>query len=175
MLDLFEIIWSQLLRFAILQSFLAIFCQVSRYISQNLGADSHFERLNVSKFQLDQNLWHKSLCQVYFSILEETNWKSKFQKWPFYNHFWSFFGNYINIFCKTEIQMVILRCLVCKNYDLIKSRGIILIKSFFFHAWKCIISGLVCRSEFWHLRMKSLLVFSKWILFKNSLELSWDT
>ena len=42
----------QLLCFVILQSFLTIFCQVSRYLSQNLGADSHFEGLNVSKFPL---------------------------------------------------------------------------------------------------------------------------
>ena len=46
----------QLLRLAILQPFLAIFCQLHKYISQTLGADGHCEGLNVSKSQLDQNL-----------------------------------------------------------------------------------------------------------------------
>ena len=46
----------QLLRLANLQPFLAIFCQQHRYLSQNLDADSHFEGLNVSKSQLNQNL-----------------------------------------------------------------------------------------------------------------------
>ena len=32
-----------------------------------------------------------------------------------------FFGNYINIFHKTEIQTVILRCIVCLNVNWIKS------------------------------------------------------
>ena len=39
--------------------------------------------------------------------------------------------------------------------DWIKSYDIILVKNiFFFHAWKCIITGLFCRSEFWHLLRK---------------------
>ena len=46
----------QLLRLAILQPCLAIFCHLHKYILQNLGADGHFEGLNMSKFQLDQNL-----------------------------------------------------------------------------------------------------------------------
>ena len=36
--------------------------------------------------------------------------KFESDKWPFYNRFWSFFANYMNIFHKTEIQTVILRC-----------------------------------------------------------------
>ena len=71
--------------------------------------------------------------QVYVSILEEKKkLKFKFQKWPFYSHFWSFFGNYIKIFHKIEIQTVILTCLVCKNLNWIKSYNIRLIKIFFF-------------------------------------------
>ena len=50
----------QLLRLAILQPFLAIFCQLHKYFSQNLDAVSHFEGLNMSKSQLDQYLWHES-------------------------------------------------------------------------------------------------------------------
>ena len=103
---------------------------------------------------------HKLFWQVCVSI-----WKFKFQKWQFYDHL---FGNYTIIFHKTGIWMVILRCLVCKNLNSIKSCNIILIKSFF-HGWKCFNYGLVCRSEFWHIRRKSALVFSKWILFQNPL------
>ena len=39
----------------------SFFCQLHRYISQNLGADSHFEVLNKSKLQLGQKLQHKTL------------------------------------------------------------------------------------------------------------------
>ena len=81
---------------------------------------------------------HNFFWQVCFSILEEKNWKFNFQKWPFYAHFWSFFGTYISIFHKTEIQTGILRCLVCKNCSWIKSYNTMLVKIFFFHAWKCI-------------------------------------
>ena len=35
-----------------------------------------------------------------------------------------FFGNYINIFHKTEIQTVILRCLMGLNLDWVKSYGL---------------------------------------------------
>ena len=69
------------------------------------------------------------------------------------------FGNYIIIFHKNEIQTVILRCLVSKNCNRIKNYSIISVEIFFFHAWKCIISGLVCRSEVWHLLRKSALIF----------------
>jgi hypothetical protein len=72
-----------------------------------------------------------------------------------------FFANYMNIFHKTEIQMVILRCLVCLNPSWIKSNVIKLVKYVFFHASKCIILGLVCQSEFCHLLRKSALIFSK--------------
>ena len=48
-----------------------------------------------------------------------------FQKWPFFDRLWSFFGNYIDIFHKTEIQTIILRCLVCLNLNWIKSYDII--------------------------------------------------
>merc|ERR1712008_127863 len=37
--------------------------------------------------------------------------KFESDRWPFYNRFWPlFFANYMNIFHKTEIQTVILRC-----------------------------------------------------------------
>ena len=47
--------------------------------------------------------------------------------------------------------MVILRCIVGLNLNWIKSNNMILVKIYFCHAWKCIISGLIYRSEFWYL------------------------
>jgi hypothetical protein len=58
------------------------------------------------------NINYKLFWQLYFSILEE----KKLLKWPFFDHLWSFFGNYIDIFHKTEIQTVILRRLLCSIY-----------------------------------------------------------
>ena len=71
-------------------------------------------------------------CVLQFS--KKKNWSFKFQKCPFFNHFWSIFGSYIIIFYKTEIQTVFLRCLVCKNLNLIKSYNIVS-KRFFFFSW----------------------------------------
>ena len=45
----------------------------------------------------------------------------------------------------------------------------------FFHAWKCIISGVKYRSKFWHLRRKLAVIFLKWLFFENSLVISWAT
>ena len=42
----------------------------------------------------------------------------------------------------------------------------------FFHAWKCIILGGICRSKFWHLRRKPAVVFSNFFK-KKSLGMSW--
>ena len=41
--------------------------------------------------------------------------------WQFYNHFSHFFTSYINIFYKTKVQTVILRCLTSMNLNWIKS------------------------------------------------------
>ena len=84
-----------------------------------------------------------------------------------------FFANYIRIFLKFEIQMVILRYLLCLNFDWMYSYNKILVKTFLFHAWMCIISGVVCQSDFYVLRRKPALVFSKWLFFQISLKLSW--
>ena len=70
-----------------------------------------------------------------------------------------FFTNYTKIFQKTEIQMVILRCLVGLNLNWIKSYGHNVNWYIFFHAWKCIISGLVWESEIWHLPRKTAVIF----------------
>jgi hypothetical protein len=36
-------------------------------------------------------------------------------KWPFYDHIWPFFANYIFIFHKTEVRTIILKCLMSLN------------------------------------------------------------
>ena len=126
------------MRWPFYNHFWPFFCQLHEYLLQNLGADSHFEGLNVSKSQWDQNLWHKTqfFWQVCSSILEEKNWKFKIQKWPFSPISGHFFGTYVSIFHKTEIQTVILRCLVCKNSSWIKRYITMLVKIFFFSCLK---------------------------------------
>ena len=87
-------------------------------------------------------------------------------------HKWPFYANYMNIFHKTEIQTVILRCIVGLNLNWIKSNDMITVKVLFFHAWKCKISGVFHRVEFWHLWRKAAIIFSKWLFFQNSLIIS---
>ena len=60
--------------------------------------------------------------------------KKEVSRIAIFDHFWSFFGYYIGIFHKTEIQTVILRCSVCINLIWIKSYNIILVKIFLFYA-----------------------------------------
>ena len=99
--------------------------------------------------------------------------------WLIDGHFLTIFGNffasYIKIVHKTEVQTIILRCLVCWDHNWIKSLGIILAKILFFHCWKCIISGVKNQSEFWYLIRKLALIFSKWLFFQKILGVSWAT
>ena len=53
--------------------------------------------------------------------------------------------------------------------------GALLVKIYFCHLLKCIISGVVCRSEFWHLRRKPAVIVPKWLFFQNYLVISWAT
>ena len=46
----------QLLHMANLQQFLAVFCQLHKYLLQNLGSYGHLEEVNMLKSQLNQNL-----------------------------------------------------------------------------------------------------------------------
>ena len=73
----------------------------------------------------------------------------------------------MKIFHKKEVQTVILRCLVCLNLNLVKSYDVFWLKCLFFHAWKCIISGVKYRSKFWYIRRKPSVMFSKWVFFQN--------
>ena len=62
--------------------------------------------------------------------------RRKKEKLPLINgHFMTIFGHfyasYIEIFHKTEVQKVILRCLVCLNLTLIQSYNILLVKKSF--------------------------------------------
>ena len=88
----------------------------------------------IKIYDINHNFFDKCVFQF---------WKKKIENLSFKNgHFTPisghFFGTYISIFHKTEIQTVILRCLVCKNCSWIKSYNTMLVKIFFFHAWKCI-------------------------------------
>ena len=114
-------------------------------------------------------IWHKSyifLTTVFFNLGRKKTENSSFKNGHFLTICGHVFGNYIDIFHKTEIQMVILRCLVCLKpwhyYWL----------NFFFHAWKCIISGVKYRCKFWHLSRKQAVIFSIWLFFQNSLMMS---
>ena len=108
-------------------------------------------------------------CILHFDIKETT-----FNFGYFTTISGHFFANYINIFHKTEVQTFILRSLVSLNLNWIKSYYIILVKKKF-HAWKCVISGLFRRSDFWHLLRKPALIFSKLLFFQNSFGLSLKT
>ena len=132
----------------------------------------------MSKSWLDDNLWHKTqffLSPLIFNFVR----KNLENLWLWDDHFLTVFGHFfaifMNIFHKTEVQMVILRCLVSLNLNWIKSYYILLVKEKNFHTWKCIISGLFRRSEFWDLRKKSAVTFSKWLFWQNSLIISWTT
>ena len=84
---------------------------------------------------MDKKLWHKT--QLFLSPLilnfERKNLENLIMthKWPFFDCFNHLLANFINIFHKTEVQKVILRCLVSLNYNWIKSYYIILFKKFF--------------------------------------------
>ena len=91
-----------------------------------------------------------------FQFWKKKPWKFKFQKWPFLEHLWSFLGIYIDIFCRTEVQTVILRFLVCLNLNWINTYfGIFGQKHFFFLSLKFINLWVKYRSKFWYLKRKS--------------------
>ena len=105
----------------------------------NWGADGHFEMHIMSKSQLDQKLQHKS--QLFLTTVFFNFGRKKMQIYVFLNgHFLTisghFFASYINIFHITEVQTIILRCLVCLNYNYIKSYDILLVKMLMFSCLK---------------------------------------
>ena len=111
-------------------------------------------------YKNEKHSWQTFLTTVFFNFV-----RNKIPKRPFFWPFVVFFGNYIDIFHKTEIQKVILRYLVCLNLNWIKNYDIIIGWNKFFHAWKY-------RSKFLHLRRKTAVIFSIWLFFQNSLVMS---
>ena len=79
---------------------------------------------------------HKCFWQLCFSILEEKTANLSFKIGYFLTIFGHFFASYINIFYKTDVQTVILRCLVCLNLDWIKNYDILSVKIFIFSCLK---------------------------------------
>ena len=111
---------------------------------------------------MDEGLQHKTQKKIISFFLQFCKKKPEnlwLENWPFITLSGHFFANYMIIFQKTEIQTVILRCLEGLKINWFKSYGIILVQIFFFHAWKCIISGLVWQSEIWHLLRKPAFKF----------------
>ena len=69
-------------------------------------------------------IWYKSYdtkCKMQKTHTSANSPKFESDKWPFYDRFWPFFCNYMNIFQKTEIQTVILRCLTGLSFIWYKS------------------------------------------------------
>ena len=86
------------------------------------------------------SIWSKTYFFASSLLLVFCNFvrKKKENLWLINGHFMTisghFFANYIKIFHKTEIQMVILRCFEGQNFNWVKSYNIISIKTIFFHA-----------------------------------------
>ena len=79
---------------------------------QSFGRAQHVETLIGSKATTSIAILFTSF---YFQFCKKKTWKFTTHKWPFYDHFGPFFCNFINIFHKNEIHVVILRCLVSQN------------------------------------------------------------
>ena len=61
-----------------------------------------------------------SLTTEFFNFGRKKSENLSFKNGHFSTNSCHFFANYINIFHKNEVQMVILRCLVCLNLNLVK-------------------------------------------------------
>ena len=91
---------------------------------------------------MDESLWQETqffLSPLIFSFERKKSWKFVTHKWPLLTVFGHLFANFMNFFHETEVQTVILRCLVSLNLNGIKSYYIILAKKIFLDAWKCIV------------------------------------
>ena len=93
----------------------------------------------MSKSELDQKLRHRIQFHSFlgvFNFVRKKNEKLPLIKWLFMTISGHFSASYIEIFHKTEVQTVILRCLVCLNLNWIQSYNIILVKNSFFSCLK---------------------------------------
>ena len=68
----------------------------------------------------------------YVSFIYRLFRKNLNDKWAFYDHFWPFYVNPMDIFHKAEAQTVILRCLTSSNLNWCQSYGS---KCKYFHFW----------------------------------------
>ena len=88
---------------------------------------------------MDESLWQETqffLSPLIFSFERKKSWKFVTHKWPLLTVFGHLFANFMNFFHETEVQTVILRCLVSLNLNGIKSYYIILAKKKFFGCLK---------------------------------------
>ena len=73
----------------------------------------------------DLNLdWVKSYglrCSLRLRASSANSQKIATDRWSFLDHIWPFFANYMFVFYKTEIQTIILRCLMSLNLNWYKS------------------------------------------------------
>ena len=76
------------------------------------------------------------LTSVFFNFGRKKNENLSFKNGHYSTICGHFFGTYIEIFHRTEIQPVILRHLVCLNLNWIKSYDILLAKIVFFSSLK---------------------------------------
>ena len=65
-------------------------------------------------------------------------------KWPFFLHFSHFFPNYMNVFHKTEIQMVILSCWTGLNLNWLRSYDTKRKYFHFIYFWENLIVCVFC-------------------------------
>ena len=141
--------------------FWGIFCQPYRYLSQTFGADGHFEVLNMSKSQLDQKLKAKTQI-ILFLFFFNFGRKNHENLWlinaNFFYHFWSLFGQ----LTKNHSQ----KWGLDSHFEVLNLSESwlgqdILVKMIKIMAKNASFQGVVCRSEFCHLKRKPALTFSK--------------
>ena len=99
--------------------FWPFFCQLLGNLSQNWGSDGHFEVLYGSTSWLVQTYGFS--CRGRPCTCLANSQKIATDKWPFYDHIWPFFANYIFIFHKTEVRTIILKCITSLNPNWFKS------------------------------------------------------
>ena len=114
------------------------FKTISVHFSKNYIKNFHksIVLMNILRCQTHLNLnWMNiyNIKHIFFESLDFQFWKKKpwkfmTHKWSFFDCFWSFFANFMNIFHKTEVQTVILRCLLSLNLNWIRSNYIILVQ-----------------------------------------------
>ena len=102
--------------------------EYSRVILSNCFATSFKTTFVLFRKFSQTSKYHKTLCKVWrlkkqttFAFVQFRTISGHFlgKYVTIFHKTWSFFGIYIDIFSKTEIQTVILKCLVCLNLTLL--------------------------------------------------------